>query len=75
MDRPEKVWVNNITYIGTRDNSSYLALITNAYSQIIVGYNASDSLAVEDSLKALQMALYNRKHRTLPLRHHSDRGL
>jgi len=73
--RPESVWVSDITYVGTRINPSYLALITDAYSKKIVGYNVSNSLAVEGSLKALEMALDNRVYKEYPLIHHSDRGL
>ncbi|MBP2830838.1 IS3 family transposase [Aquimarina sp. U1-2] len=75
VTRPEQVWVSDITYTGTRDNPSYLALITDAYSKMIVGYSVSESLSVEGSLKALQMAIDNRKYKNLPLIHHSDRGL
>jgi len=73
--RPEQVWVSDITYIGNRSNPSYLALITDAYSKQIVGYNVSDSLSVSGSLKALEMALKNRTYKDKPLIHHSDRGL
>jgi transposase InsO family protein len=73
--KPESVWVSDITYVGTRINPSYLALITDAYSKKIVGYNVSNSLAVESSLKALEMALDNRVSKEYPLIHHSDRGL
>ena len=45
--RPEQVWVSDITYIGNRKNPSYLALITDAYSKKIMGYNVSDSLNVK----------------------------
>jgi len=75
IERPEQVWVSDITYIGNRKNPSYLALITDAYSKKIVGYNVSDSLNVSGSLKALDMALKNRQHKEKPLIHHSDRGL
>ncbi len=75
ISRPEQLWVSDITYVGTRKNPSYLALVTDAYSKRIMGYNVSDSLAVEGSLKALEMALENRSHRDQPLIHHSDRGL
>lgn len=75
IERPEAVWVSDITYVGTRKNPSYLALITDAYSKKIVGYNVSNSLAVEGSLEALEMALNNRKYKNTPLIHHSDRGL
>ena len=73
--RPEQTWVSDITYIGNRKNPSYLALITDAYSKKIVGYNVSDSLNVRGSLSALEMALKNRKYRNEPMIHHSDRGL
>ena len=73
--RPEQIWVSDITYVGTRMNPSYLALITDAYSKKIVGYNVSNTLAVDGSLKALEMALKNRIYNDKPLIHHSDRGL
>lgn len=57
ITRPEQVWVSDITYIGNRKNPSYLALITDAYSKKIMGYNVSDSLNVTGSLHALEMAL------------------
>jgi len=75
INRPEQIWVSDITYVGTRTNPSYLALITDAYSKKIVGYNVSNSLAVEGTLQALEMAVTKRKHTKEPLIHHSDRGL
>ena len=75
IEKPESVWVSDITYVGTRKNPSYLALITDAYSKRIVGYNVSSSLAVEGSLQALELALANRMYKNQPLIHHSDRGL
>jgi len=41
IKRPEQVWVSDITYIGNRQNPIYLALITDAYSKKIVGYDVS----------------------------------
>lgn len=73
--KPEQVRVSDITYIGNRKNPSYLALITDAYSKKIVGYNVSDSLNVGGSLAALEMALKKRKYKNEPIIHHSDRGL
>jgi transposase InsO family protein len=75
IEKPESVWVSDITYVGTRANPSYLVLITDAYSKKIIGYNVSDSLCVEGSLQALDMALANRMYKNQPLIHHSDRGL
>ncbi|WP_394355187.1 DDE-type integrase/transposase/recombinase, partial [Nonlabens antarcticus] len=49
IDKPEQVWVSDITYVGTRANPSYLALVTDAYSKRIMGYDVSNSLAMEGS--------------------------
>ncbi len=68
---PEQVRVSDITYLGNRKKPSYLALITDAYSKKIVGFNVSNSLSVTGSLAALK----NRKHKQKSLIHHSDRGL
>jgi transposase InsO family protein len=74
IDKPEQVWVSDITYVGTRDNPSYLALVTDAYSKRIMGYDVSNSLTMEGSLSALKMALANGRYGNQPLIHHSDRG-
>ena len=57
IEKPESVWVSDITYVGTRENPSYLALITDAYSKKVVGYDVSKSLSMEGSLRALEMAV------------------
>lgn len=75
FERPEQVWVSDITYTGNRKNASYLALITDAYSKKIMGYDVSASLEVGGSLRALEMALEMRDYEDKPLIHHSDRGL
>jgi putative transposase len=75
IDRPEQVWVSDITYIGKREKPCYLSLITDAYSKKIVGYNVSDNLNTESSLAALKSAIKQRKNKQTPLIHHSDRGL
>ena len=75
IEEPESVWVSDITYVGNRADPSYLALITDAYSKKIVGYDVSRSLAMDGSLRALDMAMTNRKYKENTLIHHSDRGL
>lgn len=72
--QPEQVWVSDITYIGGRDRNCYLALVTDAYSKKIMGYDVSSSLATDGSLRALNMAIKQRKYKR-SLIHHSDRGL
>jgi len=75
INKPEQVWVSDITYIGKREKPCYLSLITDAYSKKIVGYNVSDNLNTESSLVALKLAIKQRKNDEIPLIHHSDRGL
>ena len=73
--RPEEIWVSDITYVGSRRKHTYLALVTDAYSKKIVGYDLSDSLSAEGAVRALQMACRSRMYKKLPLIHHSDRGI
>lgn len=75
IQRPEQVWVSDITYIGKRDKPCYLSLVTDAYSKKIVGFNVADNMNTESTLKALKNAIKNKKYENLSLIHHSDRGL
>lgn len=71
---PNSVWVSDITYIDTDEGDMYAALITDAGSRKIVGYNISDSLEAEgSSIPALDKALAGLPKDTHPI-HHSDRG-
>jgi len=71
-----QVWVADITYITTEQGFLYLALITDAFSRFIVGYDLSTSLAVESSLLALNQAIDQASPDTLSgLIHHSDHGV
>lgn len=74
-DCPEQIWVSDITYVGNRQNPMYLALVTDAYSKKIVGYDLSNSLDVSGSLRALKMAVKIRTYKNNVITHHSDRGL
>lgn len=75
FDAPEQLWVSDITYIKTKSEVMYLALITDAVSKKIMGYNIDDNMRVDSCLKALEMALNNRSHHSPHTFHHSDRGL
>jgi transposase InsO family protein len=57
IEEPEQIWVSNITYVGTRANPTYLALITDAYSKKILGLNVFNSLTVNGLLQVLEIAL------------------
>jgi transposase InsO family protein len=71
---PNQLWVSDITYLRTREGFCYLALITDAFSRKIVGYDVSDSLELQGCLRALKSALHNASDLT-QLIHHSDRGI
>lgn len=73
--RPEQVWVADITYVDSEAGHEYLHLITDAYSKQIMGHELSNNLEASSTLKALKMAIRNRKYPHSPLIHHSDRGL
>jgi len=73
VNRPEQIWVSDITYIRMTNQWGYLSLITDAYSRKIMGYSFRNDMAAEGCVEALQMALNNRIYKE-PLIHHSDRG-
>lgn len=75
ITKPNQVWVADITYIGCRENPSYLSLITDAYSKKIMGYYVAENLNTQSSLLALRRALKKHKGAIQSLIHHSDRGL
>ena len=73
VNRPEQIWVSDITYIRMVNQWGYLSLITDAYSRKIMGYCFRNDMAAEGCVEALQMALNNRIYKE-PVIHHSDRG-
>ena len=74
VTRANEVHVSDITYLDTLEGFCYLALVTDLYSRKIVGWDLSQSLAVEGCQRALRMALRAVKN-PKTLIHHSDRGI
>ena len=74
INRPEQIWVADITYLQVKKKHYYLHLITDAYSKRIVGFVLADNMQAITTLKALQMAISERMYQE-KLIHHSDRGL
>lgn len=74
-DRPNQLWVSDITYIRMPNQFGYLSLITDAYSRKIMGYCFREDLSAAGCMEALRMALKERGHCLLKLIHHSDRGV
>ena len=74
-NKPNQLWVSDITYIKTDAGFVYLYLITDAYSRKIIGWCLSDTLEAQNATKALQMAIKQLPIDTKNLIHHSDRGI
>lgn len=72
--RPEQVWVADITYLPVRQGEAYLSLVTDAYSRKIVGHCVHDNLKAESVMTAYRQALKQRQSHC-ELIHHSDRGI
>lgn len=72
ITRPDQVWVSDITFLRLHKGFCYLALITDAYSRKIVGYEVSDTLETTGALRALEKACQQKLNANTI--HHSDRG-
>lgn len=72
--KPEELWVADITYLPTVSGNTYLSLVTDAYSRKIVGYHVDDNMKANSVKQAFHKALRRRKNKNT-LVHHSDRGV
>ena len=71
---PNQLWVADLTYVATWSGFVYVALVIDAFSRFIVGWQASRSLRTDLALDALEMAIWRRQAELDGLVHHSDRG-
>jgi transposase InsO family protein len=71
--RPNQIWLADITYIPTQEGWLYLAAVLDLYSRRIIGWAMNRRMTVQLTLDALHMALQQRCP-VLPLMHHSDQG-
>ena len=74
VDRPDAVWVGDISYIPTGEGWLYLATLMDLFSRRIVGWQMADHLRAELTCDALQMAI-DRRRPAPGLICHSDRGV
>ena len=73
-DRPNRLWVADLTYVATWAGFVYVAFVVDVFSRRIVGWRASSSLRSDLALDALEQALHARPG-IEELIHHSDRGV
>ncbi len=73
LERPDQLWVADITYIGVRGGFAFLAALLDGFSRRVIGYAVASHMGVQLTLAALTAAIRLRE----PPRgciHHSDRG-
>jgi putative transposase len=70
-----QLWVADITFIRLRSEFIYLAVVLDAYSRRVIGWDLGRTLHAELAIRALQMALSERTWKAEELIHHSDQGV
>jgi transposase InsO family protein len=71
--RPNEVWVTDVTAVFTGAGWLYLAAILDLFSRAVVGWATSSTNDTELALEALEQAVRQRRP-PVGLVHHSDRG-
>ena len=74
-DRPDALWVTDLTYVPTRAGMAYVCFIVDAFSRRIVGWRVASNMKTEMVLDALEMARRSRgARRFVGLVAHADAG-
>ena len=55
-DRPDALWVTDLTYVPTRSGMAYVCFIVDAFSRRIVGWRVAANMNTEMVLDALEVA-------------------
>ena len=72
-DRPNQLWVADITYVATWSGFAYVAFVVDVFARRIVGWRVARSMRTELVLDALEQAVWARGGAQGVI-HHSDRG-
>jgi len=73
VNRPDRVWAGDLTFIPTRAGRLFLAVLLDLYSRRVVGWAMANQYTQALSLAALRMAIAQRRP-AAGLVHHSDQG-
>lgn len=73
-EKPNRVWLADISYIPTQEGWLYLATVLDLFSRRIVGWSMAPRMGDDLTQQALQHALRQRQPDLNALLHHSDRG-
>lgn len=71
----EQAFVGDITYIQTDRGHTCLAIVTDAYSRKIMGWDYDDNMRATLVVNALKMAYKNSRRHKAGIIRHSDRGI
>ena len=71
-ERPNRLWVADLTYVPSWSGFLYLAVVLDVYSRKVVGWAMENHLRTELVLAAIDMAITMRRPRSVI--HHSDHG-
>ena len=74
VDRPDALWVGDVTEHPTAEGKVYLATVIDVYSRRVVGWSIADHLRAELVVDALQMAIWRRHDRDPGTVMHTDHG-
>ena len=72
-ERPNQLWVADITYVATWSGFVFVAFVVDVFSRYIVGWRVLKSMQTDLVLDALDQALWSRG-KPKGVTHHSDRG-
>jgi putative transposase len=73
-DRPNRLWVTDLTFVSTWGGTAYVCFIIDAFSRRIVGWRVAAHMRTGMVLDALEMARQSRGTRLEGLVAHSDAG-
>jgi putative transposase len=73
--RPDQLWVCDLTFIRTWVGFGYLALVIDVFSRRVVGWALAGHMRTALPLEALELAIWTRQQQRLDgLVHHTDAG-
>ena len=73
-ERPNLLWVTDLTYVATWSGIAYVCFIVDAFSRMIVSWRVAAHMRTDMVLDALEMARWSRGARLAGLVAHSDAG-
>jgi putative transposase len=74
VDRVDRVWVGDITYLRVRGSWRYLAIVMDQYSRRVLAWTLTRRRTARETCQVLALALQRRRRSAGAVIFHSDRG-